>query len=165
MHKPVLLVVYASITGATRSWVQSFCHGAADESAVTVRLLQAADVCTEDVVAADAYVFACPETLGSMVGEMKSFFDRTYYPVLDQVNGRPYLLVVCAGSDGEPTVRQMQRILTGWRLKPVAEARLIKTHAQTPEAILASKELDEALLQDAEEAGRAMASALLMGIF
>ena len=74
-----------------------------------------------DVLEADGYVFAAPENLGSLAGVMKDFFDRCYYPVLDRVAGRPYAAMVCAGSDGHNAVRQMQRITTGWRLKPVAE--------------------------------------------
>lgn len=31
---------------------------------------------------------------------MKDFFDRCYYAALDRVNGRPYALLVCAGSAG-----------------------------------------------------------------
>jgi multimeric flavodoxin WrbA len=38
---------------------------------------------------AHGYVFVTPETLGSMAGLMKDFFDRTYYAALDQINGRP----------------------------------------------------------------------------
>ena len=158
-------MVYASLTGAMRAWVDAFCEGAGDEPAVTVRLLKATETSAEDVITADAYVFACPETLGSMAGEMKSFFDRAYYPVLDQVNGRPYLLAVCAGSDGEPTIRQLQRILTGWRLTPVAEPQRVITHAQTPEAILAPKVLPHTMLHAAHQMGQGMASALAQGIF
>ena len=50
---------------------------------------------------------------------MKDFFDRTYYAALDRIAGRPYATMVCAGSDGENAVRQIERICTGWRLKPV----------------------------------------------
>jgi hypothetical protein len=32
---------------------------------------------------------------------MKDFFDRSYYAVLDRINGRPYATMICAGSDGQ----------------------------------------------------------------
>ena len=44
---------------------------------------------------------------------MKDFFDRTYYPVLDQISGRPYATLICAGSDGHNAARQVERIATG----------------------------------------------------
>ena len=46
---------------------------------------------------------------------MKDFFDRTYYAVLDGINGRPYAALICAGSDGQNAARQIERIATGWR--------------------------------------------------
>ena len=67
------------------------------------------------------------------------FLDRIYYPCLDRVNGRPWVRLVWAGSDGTGTIHQAQRIATGLRLKRVAEPVLVMTYAQTPEAILAPK--------------------------
>jgi hypothetical protein len=93
----------------------------------------------EDVVRADGYVWVTPENLAAMSGIMKDFFDRTYYAALDRIAGRPYATLVCAGSDGENAVRQIERISTGWRLKRIAEPIIVCTHAQTPEAILAPK--------------------------
>ena len=90
-------------------------------------------------VSADGYIFATPENLAAMAGRMKDFFDRTYYPALDRINGRPYATLICAGSDGENAARQIARIATGWRLRPVAAPLIVCTHAQTPEAILAPK--------------------------
>ncbi len=52
-----------------------------------------------------------------MAGVMKDFFDRTYYPALDRIVGRPYATLICAGSDGENAARQIHRIASGWRSK------------------------------------------------
>src|SRR3546814_4919269 len=70
---------------------------------------------------------------------MKEFFDRNYYAVLDQLNGRPYGLMISAGTDGAAAVRQAERICTGWRLNAVAPPLIVKTGADTPEAIAAPK--------------------------
>jgi NAD(P)H-dependent FMN reductase len=102
-----------------------------------VRLLPAVQAQPADVLAADGYIFATPETLAAISGLMKDFFDRTYYPALDRINGRPYAILICAGSDGQNAARQLERIATGWRLRAVAEPIIVCTHAQTPEAILA----------------------------
>jgi len=96
---------------------------------------------------------------------MKDFFDRSYYPVLDRINGRPYAVLVCAGSDGQNAVRQIARIATGWRLRVVAEPLVVCTHAQTPEAILAPKTIGGADLQRCEDLGAAVAAGLALGIF
>jgi hypothetical protein len=58
-----------------------------------------------------------------MAGIMKDFFDRTYYPVLDRINGRPYAVLICAGSDGQNAARQIERIATGWRLRAIGDFR------------------------------------------
>jgi multimeric flavodoxin WrbA len=41
---------------------------------------------------------------------MKDFFDRCYYPVLDQLQGRPYATLICAGSDGSNAAREIDRV-------------------------------------------------------
>ena len=140
-------------------------RGAAGESEVSVRLLAATATQPEDVLAAEGYIFATPENLASMAGLMKDFFDRAYYPVLERINGRPYATLVCAGSDGSNAVRQIERIVTGWRLRAIADPLIICTHAQTPEAILAPKTIGRDELARCEEIGAALAAGLAMGIF
>jgi hypothetical protein len=61
--------------------------------------------------------------------------------------------------------RQVARIAMGWRLKPVSEPVIICTHAQTPEAILAPKQIPSADLQRCEELGQSLATGLALGIF
>ena len=160
-----LLIVFHSLTGGTRQMAEAAAAGAAEEADVTVRLLPAAETGPEDVLAADGYVFATPENLAAMAGIMKDFFDRCYYPVLDRIGGRPYGTLVCAGSDGENAVRQIARIATGWRLRPVADPIIICTHAQTPEAILAPKMIAPDALEKCRELGLSIAAGLAMGIF
>ena len=139
--------------------------GAAAEPGVDVRLLQATAAGPDDVLAADGYIFAAPENLAALAGLMKDFFDRSYYPVLGRVNGRPYGLLICAGSDGANASRQAARIATGWRLRAVAEPLILCTHAQTPEAILARKRLSAAELEPCAELGQALAAGLALGVF
>ncbi|RZL06861.1 MAG: flavodoxin family protein, partial [Rubrivivax sp.] len=139
--------------------------GAAAEEGVAVRLLHAAQAGPDDVLAADGLVFATPENLAAISGQLKDFFDRSYYAALDRLNGRPYACLVCAGSDGHNAVRQIERIATGWRLKPVAEALIVNTHAQTPEAILAPKQIGEEDLERCRALGESMAAGLALGVF
>ena len=160
-----LLIVFHSLTGGTRQMAEAAARGAAAQSGVQVRLLRASDAQPGDVLAADGYIFATPENLAAIAGLMKDFFDRTYYPALERINGRPYAILICAGSDGQNAARQVERIATGWRLRAVAEPLIICTHAQTPEAILAPKVIGPDDLGRCEEFGAGLALGLSMGIF
>lgn len=160
-----LLIVYHSLTGGTRQMAEAARAGAAAEPAVSVRLLRAAQAGPDDVLAAQGYLFATPENLAAVSGQLKDFFDRCYYPVLDRINGRPYASLVCAGSDGQNAARQIARIATGWRLEAVAEPLIVCTHAQTPEAILAPKQIGAADLERCRALGEALATGLALGVF
>lgn len=160
-----LLIVYHSLTGGTRQMAEAARAGAVAEAGCAVRLLHAAQAGPGDVLAADGYVFATPENLAAMSGQLKDFFDRSYYAVLDQVNGRPYASLVCAGSDGSNAARQIARIATGWRLKAVAEPLIVCTHAQTLEAILAPKQIGDDDLAHCRALGEALATGLVLGVY
>ena len=161
-----LLIVYHSLTGGTEQLVTAAAGGARREAPdVNVRVLTAPQAGPEDVLAADAYVFATPENLAAIAGLMKDFFDRCYYPVLGRIEGRPYATLICAGSDGSNAARQVERICTGWRLKAAAPALIVCTHAQTPDEILAPKQISSDELKRADELGAALAAGVAMGVF
>ncbi|AYH41800.1 NAD(P)H-dependent oxidoreductase [Azoarcus sp. DN11] len=160
-----LLIIYHTMTGGTLQMARAAADGAAADGSVAVRLLRANEVGADDVLAADGYVFATPENLAAISGQMKDFFDRTYYPVLDRINGRPYATLVCAGSDGSNAARQIERIATGWRLKPVAPPLIVCTHAQTAEEILRPKHIGADDLRRCAELGAGTAAGLALGIF
>ena len=161
-----LLIVYHSLTGGTEQLVTAAAGGARREAPdVDVRVLTAPQAGPEDVLAADAYVFATPENLAAIAGLMKDFFDRCYYPVLGRIEGRPYATLICAGGDGSNAARQVERICTGWRLKAAAPALIVCTHAQTPEDILATKQIPADELKRADELGAALAAGVAIGVF
>jgi len=160
-----LLIVYDSVTGGARQMAEAAARGALAEAEAHARLLHADEAGPEDVLSADGYLFASPEMLAALSGRMKAFFDRSYYPVLDRIQGRPYAALICAGSDGQNALRQILRIAAGWRLKAAAEPIIVCTHAQTPEAIQAPKTIAPEDLQRCEELGAALAAGLAMGVF
>lgn len=160
-----LLIVYHSMTGGTLQMARAAAEGAAADGSVAVRLAHASEVGADEVLAADGYIFATPENLAAISGQVKDFFDRTYYPALDRINGRPYATLVCAGSDGSNAARQIERIATGWRLKPVAPPLIVCTHAQTPDEILRPKRIEPNELKRCEELGGGIAAGLALGIF
>ena len=160
-----LLIVFHSSTGGTRQMAEAAARGGASEPAIETRLLSASQAQPSDVLDAAGYIFATPENLAMLAGMMKDFFDRTYYPAFERINGRPYATLICAGSDGSNAARQIARISTGWRLRAVADPLIVCTHAQTPEAILAPKVIAPDDLRRCEEIGAALAAGLATGIF
>ncbi len=158
-----LLIVYHSRTGGARQMAEAAAEAARTEANVVLKFADQAG--PEDLLSADGYIFCAPENLAAISGLMKEFFDRSYYPVLGKIEGRPYAQMICAGSDGENAARQTARIATGWRLKEVQPPLIICTHAQTPEAIMAEKAIPEDQLEKCREIGLAMAAGLQMGVF
>ncbi|PHR12650.1 MAG: flavodoxin [Sphingopyxis sp.] len=160
-----LLIVYYSYTGGTEQMAEAAATAARDEDGTEVRLMRAEDCQAEDMLAADGYIFATPENLAAIAGVMKAFFDRCYYPLLGEIEGRPYAAMICAGSDGENAQRQLERIATGWRLRKVIDTIIICTHAQTEAAILAAKIIEEDDRARCAETGATLAAGLAMGVF
>lgn len=158
-----LLIVYHTRTNGTRQMAEAAFEAAQQE--VDVHLQRAEDTQPEDLLAADGYLFAAPENLAALSGEMKAFFDRSYYPLLGKIEGCPYAQMVCAGSDGDNAARQMARIATGWRLKQVQDPLIVCTHAQTKVEILAEKTIPKVDLDRCREIGAALGVGLTLGVF
>jgi len=165
---PRLLIVWHSRTGAAHQMAQAMAQSArqtalACEAPIEVVMRAALQASREDMLSAQGYLFCAPENLGALSGEMKAFFDRRYYDVLDRVAGRPYGLAVSAGTDGQAAVAQATRICTGWRLRKIAEPLVIKFAADTPQAIWAAKTLASDARAQCETLGGLMAATLLLG--
>ena len=160
-----LLIIFHTVTRGSEQIAQAVAEGARTEPGIEVILLHAQQVQPEHLLSASGYIFVAPEMLGSLSGVMKDFFDRTFYQVLDELNGRPYAALICAGSDGQGALRQLEKIVIGWRLKKVAETQVILTRAQTKHQILQVKTVDQQSLQTSEELGAFFSSALALAVF
>jgi multimeric flavodoxin WrbA len=156
-----LAIIWHSRTGAAEAMALAAKEGAGSGG----QLVAASEATPDLLLQAGAYLFVCPENLGTMTGLMKEMFDRCYYPLLGRVEGRAYATVIAAGSDGSGAQAQIDRIVTGWRLKRVAEPMIVNFGAQTPEAIMAPKRVSEDILADCRELGAALREGLELGIY
>lgn len=160
-----LLIVWWSVTGASRALAEHARAAAAAEDQVDVACRRCDHTNAQHLFDAHAYLFVAPENLATLAGMMKDFFDRTYYAVDDRVAGRRYGAIISAGSDGQGAARQLTRIVSGWRLTPIAAPLIVITAAQSREQILAPKRLSPEQWRPAAELGATLAAGLAAGIF
>jgi hypothetical protein len=118
-----LLVVAHAPSDNTRRLCDAVVAGARspDIEGVAVSLLTPFEAAPEDVLATDAIILGTTENLGYMSGALKDFFDRIYYPCLEETQGLPYGLYIRAGHDGTGTRRGVETIVTGLRWRAVRE--------------------------------------------
>ena len=126
------------------------CH--TDVEGVEVIVKAPLEAGPEDVQACDAILLGTTENLGYMSGALKDFFDRSYYPVLEEKQGLPCALYIRAGRDGTGTHRAVEGIITGLRWKWVQEPLTLHGKWQ------------EAFVDQVEELAMTMAAGLEAGV-
>ena len=147
-----LLIVYHTGGVKTAKMAEAVERGARAEQGLRVVLKRCADAGPDDVLAADGLILGTPENFGYMSGMMKDFLERIFYACEGKVAGRPWALFVGAGQDGSGAVASVERIVTGLRLKKVAEP------------IVVVKELGREQVAACEALGAAMAAGIAAGI-
>ena len=150
-----LLVVFHSRSGGTEAMTDAVAAGANDDAieGVEVRVQRAFDTTVDDVRACNGIVLGTPENFGYMAGAIKDFFERFYYPLLDETPGLPYALFVKASTDGDGAVRSVERIVAGLRWKLVV-----------PQVVVVG-DLGPGDLERCQELGATIAAGLEAGMF
>lgn len=125
--KKLLIVVHAPSPN-TRRLRDSIEEGARhpDIENVDVRVMAPLDAGPDDVLWCDAILLGTTENLGYMSGALKDFFDRSYYPCLEETQGLPFTFFIRAGHDGTGTHRAIESITTGLRWRLVQEPLLCR---------------------------------------
>lgn len=127
MATKTLLIIAHAPSPNTEKLAQAAYKGANHpDLEVNVVLKSPQDTQPEDVLKADAVLMGTTENLAYMAGLTKDFFDRCYYPVLEQKQGLPFAVYIRAGQDGTGTKRAMQTITTGLRWEWIQEALILR---------------------------------------
>ena len=124
-----------------------------DIEGVSVRHVRPLEAGPEDVLAADGIILGTTENFGYMSGALKDFFDRIYYPCLEQTQGLPYALYIRAGMDGTGTRIAVEKITAGLSWRAVQDTLTCRGQWR-----------DE-FTKDCEELGMTMAAGLDAGIY
>ncbi|TXH35450.1 MAG: flavodoxin family protein [Rhodospirillaceae bacterium] len=149
-----LLIVAHIPSGNTRRLRDAVIEGASvpDITDVELRALTPFEAQPADVKWADAIILGTTENLGYMSGALKDFFDRIYYPCLEETQGKPYALYIRAGHDGTGTRRGVETIVTGLRWRAVQPPLICRGGWQ------------EEFADQCRELGMAMAASLEAGV-
>ncbi len=152
---PNLLIVSNCPSENTVALQQAVIRGAGrtEFEGTRIRAKQPLDAATEDVLWADGVIVGTTENFGTMSGLIKDFFERIYYPCLEQTEALPYGLYVKGGLDGGGAKSSVERIVTGLRWKPIQ-----------PTLVLRGEFCPEFVVQ-CEELGMLMAAGLDAGIY
>jgi NAD(P)H-dependent FMN reductase len=150
-----LLIVSHSPSANARTLTEALVSGAssAEVNGVSIRQQPPLQAQAEDVQWADALILGTTENFGYMSGAMKDFFDRIYYPCLENTGGLPYALFIKAGLDGQGAKSSIERIVTGLKWK------------QAQETLICQGEFNTDFIGQCEELGMTMAAGLEAGIF
>ena len=155
-----LLIVWHSQFGGTAQMARAARDGALSSGDVGVVFKEARDAGVSDLLECDALLVATSENFGSLAGMTKDFFERVFYPLERAIEGRPYTVIVCAGTDGSGAMMQTDRIATGLALRKVLPGLVRKSGVTArPQTV------PDDVLAQCREIGATLAAGVAGGIY
>ena len=150
-----ILIIYHSQTGNTRQMAEAAATGANSVDNVMALLKPANEATLDDLLSCSGLVIGSPEYFGYMAGQVKDFFDRTYYPARQskQIFKKPFGVFISAGNDGTGALLSIERIALGYPLKKVYEP------------VVAKGRITYEVLSRCEELGMTIAAGCDAGIY
>lgn len=150
-----LLIVCNTPSDNTRRLARHCVAGAEDDAieSVAVQFRTPLEAHADDVLQADGIIIGTTENFGYMSGLIKDFFERIYYPCLEEKQGLPYALYIRAGLDGTGTRIGVQKIIAGLRWREIHEP------------VLLHGDYHDQFTEHTQELGLYMAAGLDNGIF
>jgi len=150
-----LLIVAHAPSPNTKRLVDAALKGAQhpDIEGVSSHWIPPLEATPDDVLAADGILLGTTENLAYMSGAMKDFFDRCYYPVLEEKQGLPCAIYIRAGHDGTGTHKALTTILTGLRWNLIQDI------------LICRGEWQEAFLEQVETLTLTLAAGMDAGIY
>ena len=131
MFKRNLLIVAHTPSDNTELLASAILAGAQNSKIehVISKLKSPFDCVAEDVLSSDAVILFTTENFSYMSGALKDFFERIYYPCIEQNKrneAKPFALVIRAGMDGAGTNTAVHKITTGLKWREVQKTVLCK---------------------------------------
>jgi multimeric flavodoxin WrbA len=155
-----LLIVWHSQFGGTAQMAQAAREGACEAGDVEVVFKHAGDAGVADLLACDGLLLATSENFGSLSGMTKDFLERVFYPCEHAVEGKPYTVLVCAGTDGSGAMMHTDRIATGLSLRKALPGIVWKSGVTAkPQTVPAD------VLAQCREVGATLAAGMAAGVF
>lgn len=155
-----LLIVWHSQFGGTAQLAHAARDGAQSIEDIRVIFLRAHIAGVDDLLDCDALLVATSENFGSLAGMSKDFFERVYYPCEHRIAGKPYSVIVCAGTDGTGAMLQTDRIAKGLGLRKVHPGIVFKSGVTAQSQVVPPD-----VLQRCRELGALMAAGTAQGMF
>src|ERR1051325_6744181 len=121
-----LLIVAHAPSPNTLNLLDSVRRGASGFEDVALTVLSPFAAGAKDVKASSGIILGTTENLGYMSGALKDFFDRIYYPCLEETQGMPYALYIRGRHDGTGTRRGVETIVTGLRWRGVQPPLILR---------------------------------------
>lgn len=124
-----------------------------EESGYPIVVKPPLEATADDVLSCSGIIIGTTENFGYMSGQIKDFFERIYYPCLDNTEALPWALYIKAGLDGTGATLSVEKIVKGLKWKAVQEPLVLKGAFK-----------DE-FVSECETLGTGVAEGLKLGIF